>query len=151
MNHSLTTRALVGVVGLVAAVSLAGCTGTSSSPTPTTTNPAVDPSRVSPTDLPTPPVVKDSKGDVKDLTLGECKTAAGTQKVSGSITSSLSSTKDFLITVSWTTASGDVMGRGFKVIQDLAPGKTEKFEITAKVAGGATQCVKGVEYGTIAS
>lgn len=145
MNSSPLTRVLAGLA-LVAA--LAGCTQATSS---TPTSVAVDPSRVSPTDLPTPPVVKNSQGDVKDLTLGECKTDAGEQTVSGQLTSSLSQTADFLVTVSWTTASGDVMGRGFAVVQDLAPGKTEKFQITAKVAAGATQCVKGVEYGTIKS
>ncbi|MGC3994263.1 MAG: hypothetical protein QM779_09180 [Propionicimonas sp.] len=144
MNIKLIVGVLLAPV-LVGA--LAGCT--QATPTPTPTAVSVDPSRVSPTDLPTPPVVKDSQGDVKDLTLGECATEAGTQKVSGSLTSTLPDTQDFLVTVSWTTASGDVMGRGFAVVQDLAPGKTESFEITADVAPGATQCVKGVEYGTI--
>ena len=137
------------VVTLTLGFALTGCTPATTTPTSAAPSPSVDPSRVSPTDLPTPPVVKDSKGSVKDLTLGECKTEAGEQVVSGELKSSLSSTEDFLVTVSWTTASGDVMGRGFKVIQDLEPGATEKFEIKATVAPGATQCVKGVEYGTI--
>ncbi|PZQ38897.1 MAG: hypothetical protein DI570_31175 [Phenylobacterium zucineum] len=110
---------------------------------------SVDPSRVSPTDLPTPPAVKDAQGDIKDLTLGECKTEAGEQTVTGTLTSSLTTTEDFLITVSWTTASGDVMGRGYQVVQNLKPGATADVSITATVSGGATQCVKGVEYGSI--
>ncbi|MFT3832843.1 MAG: hypothetical protein QM711_05920 [Micropruina sp.] len=56
---------------------------------------------------------------------------------------------DFLVTVSWTTASGDVMGRGFTVVRRLAPGETRKVEIRAKVAPAAMQCVPGVEFGTI--
>lgn len=135
------------LLGLGLAATLAAC-GTVA-PTPTPTSVAVDPSRVSPTDLPTPPTVKDAKGDIKDLTLGECGTTAGQQTVKGSLTSSVDAVADFLVTVSWTTATGDVMGRGFAVVKALAPGKTESFEITAKVAPGATQCVKGVEYGTI--
>jgi hypothetical protein len=43
------------------------------------------------------------------------------------------------------------LGRGSAAVKELAPGKTEGFEITAKVAPGATQCVKGVEYGIIKS
>jgi hypothetical protein len=125
---------------------LAGCTAAA----PASTGPSVDPSRVSPTGLPTAPTVKDPAGDVKDLTLGECKTDAGEQVVSGELTSTLPAAKDFLVTVSWTTASGDVMGRGFTVLKQLEPGKTTKFDIKATVAPGATQCVKGVEYGTIA-
>mgnify|MGYP000875916267 FL=1 len=64
-------------------------------------------------------------------------------------TSSAKKAQDFLVTVSWTTAAGDVMGRGFKVFQDLQPGQTVKFKIKADVAEGATQCVKGVSYGVI--
>jgi hypothetical protein len=140
--------ALAVVVGLA----LAGCTKASSEPTtPASSVPAVDPSRVSPTDLPTPPVVKDAKGAVRDLTLGECKTDAGDETVSGSLTSSQSAAADFLVSVSWTNATGDVMGRGYSVLKKVAPGQTVTFEIKAKVAAGATQCVKGVEYGTIAS
>ena len=86
----------------------------------------------------------------RDLTLGECKTDAGQESVSGSITSTQSATADFLVTVSWTNATGDVMGRGYSVLKKVAPGQTVTFEIKAKVAAGATQCVKGVEYGTIA-
>lgn len=145
MTSTFATRSVLGLAVLAA---FAGCSAAPpATPTPTTVS--VDPSRVSPTDLPTPPTVKDAQGDVKDLSLGECATGAGEQTVTGELTSSLTAAQDFLVTVSWTTATGDVMGRGFQVIQDLAPGKTAKVEITAKVADGATQCVQGVEYGTI--
>lgn len=148
MKRSVTVGLALVLMGGVA---LTGCTKAADpAPTPESSVPAVDPSRVSPTDLPTPPVVKDAKGAVRDLTLGECKTEAGQQSVTGSLTSTQAATADFLVTISWTNATGDVMGRGYSVVKKLAPGKTEKFTITAKVAAGATQCVKGVEYGTIA-
>jgi hypothetical protein len=140
-----TTRIAVALLSVALGSGLVGCVA----PAAPTVGASVDPSRVSPTDLPTPPTITDSKGDVKDLVLGDCKTAAGEQVVTGELTSTLTTTQDFLVTVSWTTASGDVMGRGFKVIQDLVPGKKATFEIKATVAPGATQCVKGVEYGTI--
>ncbi|MFT3860587.1 hypothetical protein [Micropruina sp.] len=124
----------------------AGCSATSA---PSTSAASIDPGRVSPTDLPTPPTVQEAQGAVRDLTLGECKTQAGKQTVSGELTSSQAERADFLVTISWTTSTGDVMGRGFKVIQNLKPGKTKKFVITATVAAGATQCVPGVEFGTI--
>ena len=140
------------VCAFVAGAALTGCTTPTSSPTSTASSvPAVDPSRVSPTDLPTPPEVKDAQGAIRDLTLAECKTGAGQQSVSGSITSTQTSTADFLVTVSWTNATGDVMGRGYSVLTKVAPGQTVTFQITAKVAPGATQCVKGVEYGSISS
>ena len=138
-------------LAIVAGIALTGCTKPSSDATaPASSVPAVDPSRVSPTDLPTPPVVTDAKGAIRDLTLGECKTDAGQQSVSGSLTSTQPTTADFLVTVSWTNATGDVMGRGYSVLKKVATGQTVTFEIKAKVAAGATQCVKGVEYGTIA-
>lgn len=124
---------------------LAGC---AAAPTPTPSA-SIDPGRISPVGMPTPPDVAGAKGDIKDLTTGECPTAAGEQTVSGELKSTLTDTADFLVTISWTNATGDVMGRGYKVIQDLAPGQAKKFDITAKVADGATQCVKGVQYGTI--
>ena len=79
-------------LALIAGLALTGCTKSAdSAPTAAASSiPAVDPSRVSPTDLPTPPVVKDPKGAIRDLTLGDCKTDAGQQMVSGSITSTAS-------------------------------------------------------------
>lgn len=143
----MNTRIATALTALALGMSLTGCT---SAADPTASQaPQVDPSRVSPTFLPTPPVVKESQGDIKDLVMGDCQTEAGKQSIDGKLTSSLTESADFLITVSWTNATGDVMGRGFHVIQDLEPGKTATFTINAKVAPGATQCVKGVEYGTI--
>lgn len=108
----------------------------------------VDPANVSPSDLPDIPALKKERGGaIKDLELGECATDKGDQEVSGTITSSLKKRADYLVTVSWTTSSGDVMGRGFAVLKGVAPGASEDFTIEAKVADGATQCVSGVVYG----
>ncbi len=70
--------------------------------------------------------------------------------VTGELKSSLSATADFLVTISWANATGDLIGRGFQVVKAREPGKSEKIEITAKVGAGATRCVTGVEYGTTA-
>lgn len=110
---------------------------------------SVDPGNVSPPNLPKVPVVRNERGAIKDLTLAECETGAGPQTVTGEVTSSAKVPVDYLVTVSWTTSAGDVMGRGFAVVQDIEPGATESFEISAKVKDGATQCVKGASYGRI--
>ena len=115
--------------------------------TPTET---VDPSNVSPDDLPEIPKVKGAKGDIGALDLGDCHTEAGEQTVTGEVTSSASEATDYLVTLSWTTSDSDVMGRGFAVVRDLEPGATEEFTIKATVAKGATQCVPGVVYGSVA-
>jgi hypothetical protein len=110
---------------------------------------SVDPANVSPAGLPKIPKVKRAQGAIEDLTLGDCETKAGKQTVDGKIKSSAKGTVDYLVTVSWATGSGDVMGRGIAVIKNVKPGATETFEIAAKVADGATQCVSGVSYGQI--
>jgi hypothetical protein len=111
---------------------------------------SVDPGNVSPGNLPKVPEVQGAQGAINALTLGDCETEAGKQTVTGEITSSAKKSADYLVTLSWTTSDSDVMGRGFAVLQDVAPGATEAFEIQAKVAKGATLCVPGVVYGTIA-
>lgn len=145
------TRLLIVALAALLGSAIAGCGGTTPMPAPSASGsaPAANPARVSPTDLPVPPTVKNPKGAIRDLALGECGTEAGEQSVSGRLTSSAKAAADFLVTVSWTTASGDVMGRGFTVVRRLAPGETRKVEIRAKVAPGAMQCVPGVEFGTI--
>lgn len=138
----------------VLAAALAGCTGDgtpgaegSASATGGATE-GVDPANVSPSDLPDIPALKRERGGaIKDLELGECPTDKGKQEVTGTVTSSLKRKADYLVTVSWTTSSGDVMGRGFAVLKGVAPGSSEDFTIEAKVADGATQCVSGVVYG----
>ena len=144
------------VAALALAAALTACSGDDDEPSadkspPSSASASVDPGNVSPDNLPTVPEVKGAKGAIDALTLGECETEAGQQTVSGEITSSAKKSADFLVTLSWTTSTSDVMGRGIAVLQDVAPGATEGFEIEAKVAEGAKLCVPGVVYGTIAS
>jgi len=110
---------------------------------------SVDPANVSPANLPKVPKVKKAKGAINDLKLDKCAFEEGKQSVTGEITSSAKDPVDYLVTVSWTTASSDVMGKGFVVIKDIKPGGTESFKVEAKVKDGATQCVPGVTYGVI--
>ncbi len=151
MKKSISLALAAGVL----AVALSGCTGDGDTPDAEASSSAageatqaVDPANVSPSDLPDIPALKRERGGaIKDLELGECATDKGNQEVSGTITSSLKKKADYLVTVSWTTSSGDVMGRGFAVLKGIAPGASEDFTIKAKVADGATQCVSGVVYG----
>jgi hypothetical protein len=155
----MKTRTLTSLLfTVVLAVSAAGCSGDSNKNKDKDATPSksaspsdsesVNPDNVSPPLKPVP-TVKGEKGDIDALTMGECDTAAGAQSIAGKITSSAKKPVDYLVTVSWTTAGGDVMGRGFKVLDNVAPGATKSFKIKAKVAEGATQCVKGVAYGQI--
>jgi hypothetical protein len=147
------TISLALAAGLLAGV-MAGCSsddgkgpdGEGSSPSASSTG--VDPANVSPSDLPAVPTLKKEQGGaVKDLQLGDCATDSGKRSVKGTITSSLDKKADYLVTVSWTTSTGDVMGRGFALLKGVGPGDSQEFTIRAKVADGATQCVPGVVYG----
>ena len=142
---------LLLVTGVLTAA-LAGCSGDDAPGEAPSGSPSgsasVDPGNVSPTNLPDIPELKRNRGGaVKDLTLGECAYDPGKQEVSGTIESSQDKAVDYLVTVSWTTAGGDVMGRGFALLKDVQPGASEDFTIKAKVADGATQCVSGVVFG----
>ncbi|MEZ5093179.1 hypothetical protein [Nocardioides sp.] len=146
------TMSLALAAGLLAAA-LAGCSGdddpgSEGSTSPSASSTGVDPGNVSPSDLPDIPVLKKEQGGARDdLELGECPTDSGKRAVKGTITSTLKKRADYLVTVSWTTSSGDVMGRGFALLKGVGPGESQDFTIRAKVADGATQCVPGVVYG----
>lgn len=146
-TRTITAAILAGCLAL----GLVGCSSdkqqpASDTPAAATTPSGVDPARVSPTLKPLPDV-STTGGAIRDLKLGECATSPGEQTVKGELTSSQKRKHDFLVTVSWTTATGDVMGRGFQLVKGLAPGQSKDIKITAKVADGATQCVTGVTYG----
>jgi hypothetical protein len=151
-DHMMMNTPSMAIVAILVALSSAACSGDSQQPDAAAASPSdgqsVDPAKVSPP-LKDLPRVKNRAGAIKDLTMGDCATAAGKQRVDGSITSSAEDDVDYLVTVSWTTSTGDVMGRGFKVLEDVAPGETVDFTIKATVSEGATQCVKGAEYGNI--
>lgn len=150
----MKTQALSALLIAGALMFASGCSGddapTDSSSDATSASPTegVDPAKVSPK-LKKLPTVKKAKGGIRDLELGKCATEAGSQTVKGTITSSAKKAADYLVTVSWTTGAGDVMGRGFAVMQDVAPGDSVDFSITAKIKRGATRCVPGVTYGVI--
>ncbi len=151
-RDSLSIRVYAVLAATLMLVTLGACSDDEPSADPSSSPSAqesVDPANVSPSDLPEVPVVKNERGAIKDLTLGDCDTAAGDQTVTGEITSTAKFAVDYLVTVSWTTDAGDVMGRGFAVIPDVKPGSTEAFEISAEVKDGATQCVKGASHGRI--
>ncbi len=148
MTSTSVARALAAVT---LALALTGCTGEEepSAEPSASESPSVDPANVSPDNLPEIPQVKGEKGAIDALTLGDCATEAGQQTVSGEISSPAKRSVDFLVTLSWTTDTGDVMGRGFAVLKDVPAGGTESFEIKAEVAEGATQCVPLVVFGTV--
>ncbi|WP_028655179.1 FxLYD domain-containing protein [Nocardioides sp. J54] len=110
---------------------------------------SVDPSRVSPTDLPEVPELKGSKGAVADASFGQCTAAPGEQKVSGTVTNSTRQATDYVVTVSWINETYDVLARGVAVLEDLAAGASEDFEVSASVPEDADTCTFHVARGEV--
>lgn len=101
-------------------------------------------------DLPEPPDVQEAQGATDALQLEECGPVDGPRaKVSGTLTSTAEAEADWLVVLTWTNPEGDVLGRGYRVVQDLKPGKSRHLTITAEVAEGAETCVPSVLYGRI--
>lgn len=126
------------------------CSGEDGKPAARATPAAsVDPADVSPTGLPEIPEVEDAQGAIGDLSLEDCETKPGHRRVTGEVVSTAAEAADYVVTLSWTTSDGDVMGRGFTVLRDVLPGTSERFTIKATVAEGATLCVPGLVHGTV--
>ena len=138
--------ALFGLLLVVAS----GCSGDADDPdpSPSTTVVSSDPAG-SASELPDPPRVEDAVGAIDALELGACETGAGEQTVTGTVTG-VAPTTDYLVTVSWTTDDGELRGRGWAVVRGLPPKEKADVTISATVAEGATTCIPGVVYGTVA-
>ena len=109
----------------------------------------VDPSKVSPTDLPQPPAIDNAAGARQDAEMGECKTDAGSQEVTGKVTNSGGEPIDYVVVVNWVNPTSDVMGRGIAVLKAVEPGAAVDWSVTAEVADGADSCTLNVQKGTV--
>jgi hypothetical protein len=109
------------------------------------------PPTTSPPDLPVPPQLGRAEGAVDDVEWdqAECGTEAGEQSVSGTITNSTDARTGYLVQISWTNNTSDVLGLGYELIRGARPGEETEWTIDADVADGATQCVIFVQRGVI--
>jgi len=145
--------AIVAALSALAVLTLGAC----SDDEPTTAEPkgdstseaTVDPSRVSPEDLPEVPEMRRSKGAVADASFGECTAAEGTQAVTGTITNPTSESKDYVVTVSWINDTYDVLARGVAAVDDLPAGGEREIEVSATVPAGAESCTFHVARGEL--
>ncbi|MCH8613986.1 hypothetical protein [Arsenicicoccus dermatophilus] len=149
--------ASLAAVTAASALALAGCSGATRTTATTTTFPPgaagqaarVNDAGISPKDLVVPPVLKPQglEGARKDFTLdGNCDTKLGEQKVTGTLKSSAKGPKDYVITINWVHGS-DVMGRASKLLENVAPGSTQKVELTTKLTKAADGCTVNVTRG----
>lgn len=143
MTHRLLTAALVPLALLVPAACSGGDEGARSedpSPRPSSTDPSLDEGRVSPADLPTAPVLEGGTGARADLAGADCATAAGEQSVTGELTNPGDGPADYVVVVSWTTDTSDVVARGVTTVEGLEPGTGRSVTVAAEVPEGASAC-----------
>ncbi len=147
----------------VVAMSLAGCSGDDESGDRSgdgagetagdTASPSGSPTAIttSPPDLPTPPQVGRAEGAVADVDWDPttCETSPGTQTVSGTLTNPTTASTGYVVTISWTNATSDVLALGYQVVRGVKPDQEREWELSADVGEGATQCVINVLRGTI--
>lgn len=110
---------------------------------------SVDPSRVSPSDLPRTPALAQGKGAAADASFGSCATTPGAVTVDGTVTSTAQRTRDYVITISWINETFDVLARGIATLTAVAPGEQREFRAEADVPQGATSCTYQVLRGQL--
>lgn len=140
-------RLAVGVAAglLVVALVVAGWwlwprTGPAPTAEPTPSPASVDPSRVSPTELPEVPDLSDGTGAIADASFGPCGVTAGEQRVTGTVTNSTTEAVRYVVTVSWVNGTSDVLARGVAQLKNVAPGAEKEFKVAAQVPDGVTTC-----------
>ncbi len=148
------TFARAGIVAVTVATLLSGCglfgDGKDSADAKPSASASIDPDRTSPSDLPEVPQIKDFEGAVKDVKVGECPTAKGDNKVSGSVKNSTDAAQDYVITISWITSRSDVVARGVATVEDLPAGESKKWAVTGELAkSGAYTCTTQVQRGQL--
>lgn len=127
--------------------------GTGSAPTaePTPSAVSVDPSRVSPTELPEVPDLTDGTGAIADASFGPCAVTAGRQQVTGMVTNSTTEVVRYVVTVSWVNGTSDVLARGVAQLKNVAAGAQKEFKVSAEVPDGVTTCTFHVLRGPVGS
>lgn len=106
---------------------------------------------ITPVDVPTPPEIRQKVGarDEVEWDQASCPIEPGEQTTGGTLTNPTKDRTGYLVQVAWTTAAGDVLGRGFDVVRGADPDEETDWEVTAEVPEGVTQCVLTVERGVI--
>jgi hypothetical protein len=146
---SLAVVALVATLGACSKSSDKEKDASASASTSATVTESANPDAMSPKHLPAIPEVENQTGDIAAFKMGPCAIDGKKAKLAGKITSSASETVDYVVSVSFTTATSDVMGRDVVILRAMKPGETRNVVLKGKRLKGAVQCVPGVVYGTV--
>ena len=155
------TRVTVLAAAVAAALTLglAGCSGDDEGdgdgdPTEAVETPSetATPNTTSPPDLPKSPKLRNADGALADVEwdAAGCPTGVGEQRVEGTVTNPGNGSADYVIAVSWTNATSDVLGKGVAVVEDAETDESTDWELTGEVTEGAVMCVINVMRGELA-
>lgn len=65
--------------------------------------------------------------------------------MTASLTNSADAARDYVIVVSWTTDTSDVLARGVATVDEVAPGDSADVTVSAQVPDGAATCTFNVQ------
>ncbi|MFW6773800.1 hypothetical protein ACOACO_05920 [Nocardioides sp. CPCC 205120] len=159
MTHRSATLVLATALLLGSAACSSGAEEAPRADEPTrspSTPPRVDEERVSPPGLPDLPVLDGARGARSDLVGDACAPAAGSATdpaaavpsvVTGELVNGGSDTADYLVVVSWTNATSDVLARGHQLAEGLAPGAAVPVEVAAELPDEVVACTVNVRRG----
>ena len=144
-------RMLAAAAAATVLLGAAACGSGGQSPEPPPVPTGEVPDRVAPSNLPEPPKIEKEAGARSDAEMGECRTNAGEQTVTGKVTNNTDKTTDYVITISWVNSTFDVYGRGIAVVKGLKAGTSKDWKISAKLDRDAAQCSLNVKRGEVKS
>lgn len=144
-------------------LALAGCSGddepgeagsgdnTSATDAPTEGDTTSKPPSTSPPDLEALPTVGQAEGALSDIEYdtATCSTEPGEATIEGTVTNPTDDPQGYLIAFSWTTATGDVLGRSYTIVRGAKPGKKTDWTVEGEVPADVTMCVPFVQRGVI--
>lgn len=116
---------------LAGLLSLTGCTSNDASPA------ASEAPQVSSADLPTVPAFSvGPQGAIDDVTVSDCDTDPGAVTATGTAKNSGKFQRDVVVVVSWAApGTSDVLARGVTQLDDVSPGESRDWQVSADVAG----------------
>ena len=149
--------ATIGALAFALGLLLAACSSSSSDGSKATSTTAASAVTTTTTDgishggVTKPPTLEKPKGAFPDLKVKGCAKGPGAVTASGSIKNSTKAAQDFVLSVRWVNPKGNgVIDQDTAVIQGLAAGKSQAWQLSGKVTGKAkSECSFRVQRGTI--
>lgn len=150
------TKTVVVSILLLAGFALSACTGNNESPDNADASNSEAPSAgtgvISP-ELPTVPNLDEAAIGIRaNTTMDECTTEPGEVTARGQVTNATDAPADIVLTISWVTATSDVVARGVVTFDQVPAGEQRDWDTVAELQydGGPVTCALNARQGTLA-